>query len=102
MIKTLLSKNEYRSLLRVELYVCDEFKVDRDELYSNRRDHAYVVARWVVWYLLVEKFKIPASSVGRAYKRSHTTILHGVKQIKKKDWEAELEKQLKAFWKMPK
>lgn len=53
---------------------------------SARRDAAIVKVRHEIWYRIhIERPDVSYPTIGRLYKRDHTTVLHGVRMHKKRN-----------------
>ena len=62
--------------------VCIHFEVHKEVLMSKSRAEEILRARNVVHNLLVEKFNISLSEIGRYFDQDHTTVLNSI-QMKK-------------------
>ncbi len=68
------------TFIRLEEVVAHECAVTIDGMRSRRRNHELVAARFVLWYLTVEKLNYTYSRVARFMDRDHTTIISGVRR----------------------
>lgn len=67
---------------RIQLAVCDEYKVSLQDLLSARRAAHVVEARQVSMYLIKEVTLRSLPEIGRKFGgRDHTTVLHSVRKI---------------------
>ena len=62
---------------------CTSLGVTRQQIFSKKRDYQYVEARHIAMYLM-RKYGLlrTVTSIGKYFKRDHTTILHGINRVK--------------------
>lgn len=60
--------------------VCEVHQMPRHELVSHRRMGRHVDARFQVMYAAVRIFRFSMQETGRALRRDHSTVVHGLRQ----------------------
>lgn len=76
------TKYDYNIELQdIMLNICSTFNINRKLLLSPTREKQYVVARQLLMYILIKKKYGGSQHVGHLIKRTHATVLHGVKCI---------------------
>jgi chromosomal replication initiator protein len=63
--------------------VCEVFKVSKEDLLSPSRKKEVATARKVALYLCREFTKETLQSIARAFNRTHSTVLHALKEVQK-------------------
>lgn len=58
-----------------------------DDLRSAARDRPLVHLRWELYWVLLHEFGWSRSRIGKYFNKDHTTVLHGIKQIEKREKE---------------
>lgn len=66
------------------LSVLSHFPVNELDLLGDKRQRVYVEARWAAAKVLFDHAGYSVSEIGRTLNRDHTTIMHGLEQIRKK------------------
>lgn len=64
--------------------VCDVFSLADWEIFSDRREPWFVMARHAAAYLFRELTAMSYPEIGRALKRDHTTIIYAVKRAEER------------------
>lgn len=74
-----LPKNRvYRSVFqKIEARTCRLFRISRSELYANRRQRQFSLARHFLMYWACRRTTLSLPQIARLMRRDHTTILHG-------------------------
>jgi Bacterial dnaA protein helix-turn-helix len=57
------------------------FSISETELESRRRHSSVVEARHIAWWVAREMTQCSLPEIGRAFKRDHTTIMHGIEKV---------------------
>jgi len=60
--------------------VCQRFRLSEADLYSQRRLPMLVRARWLVEYLMIERYGWSQPRVGKLLGLHHTSVLHGYRR----------------------
>lgn len=63
--------------------ICDEHEISREQLFSRSRLMRIARARMLVWLYLHDEAGWSYTEIGRAFGRDHTTILGGVKKVRR-------------------
>lgn len=63
--------------------VCEAFRVTKEDLLSPSRKKEVAMARKVALYLCREYTKETLQSIARAFNRTHSTVLHALKEVQK-------------------
>lgn len=63
--------------------VCEAFNVKKEDLISSSRKKEIMTARKVAFYICREYTKETLQSIARAFNRTHSTVLHALKEIQK-------------------
>ena len=79
-----MSKMATKDLSLIKFYCCQEFNVSELEFLCNRRDSQFVKARIAANWIAVEFTLHSFPTIGGAYNRDHTTIIHSSRQAEKK------------------
>jgi chromosomal replication initiation ATPase DnaA len=83
-IKTLCAMarglQEY-SIYEIADAVADEFHVDRSILFERNRRQEVAIARFVLFFVLYTYKEMPIVAIGRAFRKDHSTVIHGIKKI---------------------
>lgn len=66
----------------VQRYVAQKYNVKRFDIVSERRTEKLVAPRQVATYLCHRIFPYGAFTLGRKFRRDHSTILHSIKKVK--------------------
>ena len=66
----------------IEEAIAKAANVTLEKMRSHQRDRAYAEARMAVWYVAHDHMGFSYVSIGRVYKRDHTTIMHGVSKMR--------------------
>jgi chromosomal replication initiation ATPase DnaA len=61
--------------------VCESADIPIAEVLGVRRSQAIVDARWLIFYLAKENGHT-VEAIGRAMKKDHSTVVHGIQQEK--------------------
>ena len=69
------------------------FKIPVSEIFYRTRSKKYSQARFAIWYILNEIYKIDVYSIGQKYGFHHTTVIHGIKRAKELGIDKELVEQ---------
>lgn len=77
-MKDLLTEQEQKVLDAVESVIAVRYRITPEDLHSATRQHHVARPRFMVWYILKKYFGWNYSTIARAYKKDHTTIMHGV------------------------
>lgn len=56
--------------------VCIQYEVNKQEVLGDRRFQALVKARSIIINLMIEKYPISLSQLGRMFKIDHSTVIH--------------------------
>ena len=56
--------------------VCIKYEVNKQEVLGDRRFSALVRARSIIINLMIEKYPISLSQLGRMFKIDHSTVIH--------------------------
>ncbi len=64
-------------------FICDQFKVTKDDLQSRSRQQAIAFPRQVAMYLTRKHTDLSLSNIGRIYNRDHATVLYAIKAVTK-------------------
>jgi hypothetical protein len=84
------------SMREIMLEVCDTFCTTIELLLSDTRQKALVKPRWIAMYLCDRLTGKPGAEIGRRFKRDHTTVIHGIRQVRReRDYDAQFDHQLK-------
>lgn len=59
----------------------DCFKINPDVIFSKSKVRDIADARQVIMYLASKKLPLSLSSIGQRLKRSHSTVLHGIRNV---------------------
>lgn len=68
------------TLRSVARAACAAWDVTLPQLLSERRDAALVEARQAAWLLARELTTASLPAIGRAFRRDHSTVLHGLRR----------------------
>lgn len=68
-------------LMDIDDVVSNEFMINRDDLYSKKRDRAIVEARQVAMYLRVKTQYMTLGQAAKRYNRDHATAIHAIKTV---------------------
>jgi chromosomal replication initiator protein len=68
----------------IQRVVCESFLVSREELVSSSRRKEIALARKVGMYLSREYTKESLAAIGKAFERSHSSVLYAVAELNKK------------------
>lgn len=68
----------------VALRVCKAHGITMDELCSDQRHKKLVLARHEAMLAMSEETALSVTQIGRILNRDHTSVLHGVRSLKKK------------------
>lgn len=79
-----MAKIDTKNLWMIKFYCCEEFKISELEFLSQRRDKGIVKARIAASWIAREFTLHSFPTIGRAYNRDHTTIIHSINQAEKK------------------
>ncbi|MCX7823912.1 MAG: chromosomal replication initiator protein DnaA [Syntrophobacterales bacterium] len=80
---TLQERLPFVDISLIQDLVCETFNLKRDELLSSSRRREIMIARKVALYLCCEYTKETIQSVARAFNRTHSTVLHTLKEVQK-------------------
>ncbi len=69
----------FENILKV---VCETYHVSENDILSSKRNSEYVTPRQVIMYLCSEVARMTQSDIARKLGRDHSTIIHGIKNIK--------------------
>lgn len=72
----------YHALVMVALRVCEVYGISSAELFGKARTPRFVQARYMAYFLLNTQFRMSASVIGRMLRCDHTTVLHGIAQVR--------------------
>lgn len=64
---------------RVISMVCEKYRIGKKDLFSKTRTQDIVRARNIIHNLLIEKYQMNLSNIGRFFGQDHTTVLHSLK-----------------------
>lgn len=81
------SKYHADALLKTEVFIKHQFDTSKESLYSSRRTEDIIVSRYVTYWILNNIYHFPAALIGRIFKKTHPSVLNGLKKIKKWEWE---------------
>lgn len=70
-------------LLKIEAIVAKMAGVTIDEIHSHDRDREFADARAMVWLIAREYMNLSYPLIGRLFNRDHTTVMSGVKRIRR-------------------
>lgn len=59
----------------------DFFKLNPDVIFSKNRERDVADARQIIMYLSQKLTSLSSTAIGHKLNRSHTTVLHGIKQV---------------------
>lgn len=66
----------------LENFAIDYFGIQKEDLLSHNRETDKVLVRHIVWTAMRKLLRMSYPSIARAYKRDHTSIMHGVEKVK--------------------
>lgn len=70
------------SVTHLKTYICDYFKLTERKLESGARDREYVIARFIVAFLMYFQLQKTFKEIGKCLGgRDHTTALHAVTEM---------------------
>lgn len=72
-----------RKVLIVEQAISIASGVSVEEIRGKSREKTIVDARHAIWFICFEELGFSSGDIGRWYDRDHTSILHGVKRLKR-------------------
>ena len=77
-------QSEPATIERIQQVVCDHFRLDRDDLLSQRRTQHLTLPRQIAMYLSRTLVGAPSMQVAqRFHRKDHTTVLYAEKKIDK-------------------
>jgi len=79
-----MAKIATKDLSLIKFYCCQEFNISELEFLCSRRDSQFVKARIAASWIAKEFTLHSFPTIGAAYNRDHTTILHSINQAEKK------------------
>lgn len=74
-----------KRVLIVELAISNASEVSIEEIRGKSREKAIVDARHAIWFICYEHFRYSYGDIGRWYGRDHTSVMHGVKRLRKSE-----------------
>jgi len=80
-----------RQQYKVQLELATRMKVPLDLFSASSRNPQAVLARWMAWYILSGKFGLSHEFIGKLYGKNRTTVMHGLKEVKKIDIKEKLD-----------
>ncbi len=78
-----MSPQRNLSIDDIENLIYAIYKVTSIDFKSISRKKNIVLARWVSWVVISEYLGLSSVSIGNLHNRDHTTVLHGMRQVKK-------------------
>ena len=61
--------------------VCGYFGVTREQIISHKRTRNLVLSRHICFFVLRHRFNLTLNEIGQLFRRDHTTIMHGLKNV---------------------
>lgn len=61
--------------------ICNDYEIDRSEYWSKTRHKEVVEVRFIVWYILKQKFKYTLKFISMLYEKDHSTVIHGINEV---------------------
>jgi len=74
----------------IESHCGSIFGVTSEDIHSRVRSSKNVIARFGIWYILSEIYKLSSVTIGEIYDRDHATVLNGLKRAKALNLETKL------------
>lgn len=81
---------------KVDRIVSSKYNLNTEIIRSRLRDNETARARFVAWYILRNKFLMKYTIIGKLYGRDHTTIINGIRRLKKLGLENEAKEIIKS------
>lgn len=81
-----LQKNtttESKSIIKIQQYVADYFKISIDDLKGTKKDPKYKIPRHIAMYLCRNELNETFENIGSEFGKDHSTALRGIKNIEK-------------------
>lgn len=75
--------------------VAEYYEVSMEDLLEQSRKAKLVRPRQVAMYLLKEHYRLSLPAIAEKMRRDHTTVLHGVRQIRAAAEGVDLKRQLR-------
>ena len=72
--------------------VCDQYNIDKQDIFSKKRISEIVIPRQVIMYLCIKKAGIASTRIEKILKKDHSTIFHGANKVES---DMEYDKELK-------
>ncbi|MBQ1526283.1 MAG: chromosomal replication initiator protein DnaA [Lachnospiraceae bacterium] len=72
--------------------VCDQYNIDKQDIFSKKRNSEIVIPRQVIMYMCIKKAGIASTRIEKILKKDHSTIFHGANKIES---DMEYDKDLK-------
>lgn len=72
-----------RTIIAARL-VAEHYGLEVSKMFGRSQERKYSHARWVAFWLCSEVGGMASTVIGRKFDRDHSTVLHGIKQAKKR------------------
>ena len=82
-LKDVISKKEKNNITPEYIIdvVCDQFNINKEDIFSRRRNSEIVIPRQIIMYLCIKKAGIPSTRIEKVLNKDHSTIFHGANKI---------------------
>ena len=72
--------------------VCDQYNINKEDIFSKKRNSEIVIPRQVIMYLCIKKAGIASTRIEKILKKDHSTIFHGANKVESDmDYDKELK-----------
>ncbi len=61
--------------------VCDQYNIDKEDIFSKKRNSEIVIPRQVIMYICIKKAGIASTRIEKILKKDHSTIFHGANKV---------------------
>jgi len=68
----------YQNIINI---VCEYFNIPNNLIYIKTRETKIVECRYLIWHFVKINIQITTVELGKRFRLSHCSILHGLKQI---------------------
>lgn len=91
------TKFHKEAIQKTEMFIRAQFECTNKELYANSKSHEVVEVRYVAYFILSRVFSFPSTLIGELFKKDHSSVLYGIKQVIAWKWD---EESLNQFYKI--